>query len=351
MMLFISTYPNSENEKEGMVQRIKAIDDAYITVERTYLEISLRRNIAKKICKQGLVSIFYLNLFLHLLTIIQLLIAAKVIYVHSVYNSIKILPAYFLKNTKIITDMHGAVPEELAFCGNKILSVLFEVVERVVIHRSWKIISVTTAMSTHFASKHRRVTSEDFVIPIMNLKNIQSDYPSKILNINRIPLVIYAGGINKWQNVSLMLDAVKQNTSARYRFLTGSPEVIKNMAVAVGLDSLDIQSVSAEIVYDHYKEADYGFLLRDDHLLNRVACPTKAIEYMATGVIPIVLCVEIGDLKAMGYRYVTLNDFLSGVLPNQDGLEEMRNINKIIVKKLAERMTTELDTLGSLTDR
>lgn len=344
-MLFVSTYPNSKNEKDGMIQRIKAIDDAYCDIKRTYLDISFRKNLIKSMNQHGLVTIYQLNFFIHTFTILKLLIATKVIYVHSVYNAFKALPVYFFKNTKIITDMHGAVPEELEFCGNVFVSKIFKIVERIIIHRSWKIISVTKEMANHFASKYARDTSLDFVIPIISPKYFENHIQQKIRNINEISLVIYAGGILKWQNVPLMLEAVKKNNNVRYRFLTGSPKVMHKMAASVGLHSLDIQSVSPEKVFEHYKEADYGFLLRDDHLLNRVACPTKAIEYMSSGVIPIVLSDKIGDLKTMGYRYITLNTFLSGVLPDQDELEEMRKSNMSVTKNLAEMMSTGLATL------
>lgn len=343
MIFFISPYPNNQNEKDGMIQRIKAIDDAFVTVERTYLDISFRRMLKKRIQREGLLTIYHLNLFIHLLLIMRLLISAKLVYVHSVNNAMKVLPAYYFK--KVITDMHGVVPEELIFSGNTFLAMLFAIIERVVIRRSFKIISVTNVMSKHFAFKYGRDTSQDLVIPIININNLQCNIVKKPQDINKIPLIIYAGGIAKWQNIPLMLEAVKKNSKVQYLFLTGNPEVMEKSAISVGLESLDIKSVSASKVFEYYKDADYGFILRDEHLLNRVACPTKVVEYMSTGVMPIVLSEEIGDLKDMGYRYVTYSSFISGELPNVSELEVMKNVNVAISAKLAERMSAGLVTL------
>ena len=54
-----------------------------------------------------------------------------------------------------------------------------------------------------------------------------------------------------------------------------------------------------------------GFVLRDDVLVNRVACPTKLLEYIQYGVLPIVLSDAIGDFKELGYKYIGLDDFVN----------------------------------------
>ena len=95
---------------------------------------------------------------------------------------------------------------------------------------------------------------------------------------------------------------------------------------------------------------ELGKRLREDHLLNRVACPTKAIEYMATGVIPIVLCDEIGDLNVMGYRYVTLDCFLNGILPEYKEIKEMRKTNAEVIFILTKQMHKGIIELRMLTD-
>lgn len=53
----------------------------------------------------------------------------------------------------------------------------------------------------------------------------------------------------------------------------------------------------------------YVFVLRDDILVNQVACPTKIVEYLNYGIIPIVLSENIGDFKELGYEYLSINDF------------------------------------------
>ena len=68
-----------------------------------------------------------------------------------------------------------------------------------------------------------------------------------------------------------------------------------------------IKSVSPIELSSYYEISHYGFLLRDHHPLNNVACPTKAIEYLAFGITPIVLEENIGDFKQLGYEYISIN--------------------------------------------
>ena len=85
-----------------------------------------------------------------------------------------------------------------------------------------------------------------------------------------------------------------------------------------------------------YQESHYGFILREDIVVNHVACPTKLIEYLAMGVIPIVDCEKIGDFSEMGMRYVYLNDLLDHNLPEEKLRSEFANINYSVYEKLLQ---------------
>lgn len=57
----------------------------------------------------------------------------------------------------------------------------------------------------------------------------------------------------------------------------------------------------------------YVFVLRDDILVNQVACPTKIVEYLNYGIKPIVLSEKIGDFKEYGYEYIFINQLDGGI--------------------------------------
>lgn len=342
-ILFISNYPDESNKKDGMMQRIAAIDEAMQECKRTYLNISIKKNIHQRIIAEDNTSILHLNLFCHFPVIALRIIRAKHIYVHSIYNAIKILPFYFIK--KITTDMHGIVPEELKYEKKYTWSFIFNIAEFIAVKFSKTVIFVTNSMERHYLLKHKRKNTSDIVIPIINRSIINAIQSEEEATLRREDLVIYSGGIQKWQNIEKMLSAVKKKSDIQYLFLTANTKELKLTAEQNGIANLSITTARPEEIPDFYKKGSFGFLLRDDIKLNNVACPTKAVEYMAHGIIPIVLCEEIGDFKELDYKYIRINDFIHSKLPSKEETTLMRRQNISVVKKLILQMDTGIKIL------
>lgn len=72
--------------------------------------------------------------------------------------------------------------------------------------------------------------------------------------------------------------------------------------------------------------------MRDPVLLNQVACPTKLVEYLYWGVVPIVSTPSIGDFAELGFAYVLLDDFCVRRLSDGSAVSEMRLINRKIAE-------------------
>ncbi|EBP0808441.1 glycosyl transferase family 2, partial [Salmonella enterica] len=117
MILFIAGFPTVENVRDGMFQRIAAIDSLTKNKSRVYLNISFKKNVKRKISIIENCVVEHLNYFTHNIIIKNYLKQASIIYVHSLYNMLKILPTNYYD--KIILDIHGVVPEEIAFLGKK----------------------------------------------------------------------------------------------------------------------------------------------------------------------------------------------------------------------------------------
>jgi hypothetical protein len=94
-----------------------------------------------------------------------------------------------------------------------------------------------------------------------------------------------------------------------------------------------------------YSAADFGFIVRDKSPVNGVACPTKLIEYLCYGVIPIVELVEIGDFAAYGYEYVSLADFNEGFFPDHASRGWMIKRNLEVARSMREEYEHALENL------
>ena len=89
------------------------------------------------------------------------------------------------------------------------------------------------------------------------------------------------------------------------------------MIAAAGLSGarIELKSVAPEELAEYYESAHYGFILRDDNVINTVANPTKMIEYLQYGIVPIVKSPNIGDFATYGYDYITYDSPLSELKP------------------------------------
>lgn len=78
-ILFIAAYPTVDKQKEGMFQRIKAIDAEFEAYNRTYLSISLVSHKSKTEEIIGNVRIVYVNWFIHFVFISKMIKSADYI--------------------------------------------------------------------------------------------------------------------------------------------------------------------------------------------------------------------------------------------------------------------------------
>ncbi|MGK7361527.1 glycosyl transferase family 2 [Salmonella enterica] len=344
MILFIAGFPTVENVRDGMFQRIAAIDSLTKNKSRVYLNISFKKNVKREISIIENCVVEHLNYFTHNIIIKNYLKQASIIYVHSLYNMLKILPTNYYD--KIILDIHGVVPEEIAFLGKKIKSFIYNKVEKRAIANCYKLIHVTTAMKEFYERKYNlNLASRSIVLPIFE-KNTINPNNSK-WESNAIE-AIYAGGMQAWQNIDLMIKLSKGRDTRNIKFNFFFPqELISDFKLKLG-DRLDsrtimVDSLPKEDVIKVMIRCHLGFVLRDDIVVNRVACPTKLIEYLECGVVPIIKSPDIGDFNTLGYSFIRVEE-LNGSLSMDDLRKKVENNYKVLAhfQSLAEHSQTIL---------
>lgn len=335
MILFLASFPDSESIKEGMFQRIASIDSFYKYKKRAYLTVSFKSNLKKYHYIDGNLNVYHLNFFLHFSLILKLFRNSSKIYIHSLYNVITNIFFVYFTSKQIILDVHGVVPEEEEFKGNSLFSKILSFFERIIFNKSGlKVITVTEAMSDFYREKYRskKFTSVNYCIFPAHLSTDLNWNPDN--ESGEKVNIVYSGNLQRWQNVELMLDIIKSKLDTNYHFyiLTGDLDnMIKlvNEYIPEFNQKITILSLPPHELAQIYKICHYGFILRDDIVVNRVACPTKLIEYLHFGIVPIVLNENIGDFNTLGYEYLKL-DNLNGLLARKS----LKNIS--IITKLAQ---------------
>ena len=337
-ILILAPFPDHRYKLDGMISRIKHIDNIFNKIERTYLYVSFFKNKRKYFLKSGNVKIYELNLFFHFSSILKILFNSNKLYIHSIYQIRHIwflIPFY--KKQKYL-DFHGVVPEEIKYFGKNILSYYFMTfIEKILFKsKNLTVICVTNKMIAHLKGKYKKFKG-DFILynifPI-HLLDIKENFINHDKEINTV--FIYSGSCTLWQKTDLMLDAIKKNLRDNYTFiiLTSNIAEFEIMIKEKNFpkDKIILKTVNPEDLFRYYEIADYGFLLRDNNIVNRVANPTKLIEYLSSGVTPIILNPNIGDYVENGYEYISIDQFTQ-----TETLKKRKSKkNKMVAKKMLE---------------
>lgn len=341
MLVFISDYPNKINIRDGMMQRVAAIDSLVQNKKRTYLSISFRKNTKRRTLVIGNCTVEYVNLFLHLQFIKKVINSSKLVYVHSIYNFSKIL--FLVQKNKTVLDIHGIVPEEMTMMGYRFLSYVFNKVEKHAIWNSRLIIHVTDTMLDHYESKYiNNINAESLVFPIFEPKSIQIDQSKWCVEKLKI---VYAGGVQVWQNIELMVDVIKSFENypalmATVEFYIFLPEnQVKSFSERYSdlntMGNVIISSLPKEELISFLSGCHIGFVLRDATEVNNVACPTKLVEYLECGVVPIVKDIDIGDFYKNGYKSINCNAIVDSL--DLKVLEKMATHNLNIINEMKKQ--------------
>lgn len=310
-IVFLAPYPTDENIQDGYFQRVKNIDNVFLSEERVYLYISYKKRIKEYHLENENLSVYALNFFTSIKKIRNLINSCQYVYCHSIY---RFFPAYLFFNKKqiVILDFHGIVPEELDYSGKKIASKFFAFIEKKAIKRVNKIVVVTHAMQNYIGKKYNPSNIQFIFYPIItkNVINNQNNALEKKDN-NEITFV-YSGNCQPWQRVKDVIYFMNNHNFENYTYYILTLDIEKiNILLQEELvkdfkGKIIIKTVLPSELGQYYSIADYGFLIRDAHPLNYVANPTKAMEYLFYGLKLIVDTVDIGDYK--GFEYIKYDD-------------------------------------------
>lgn len=338
-VVLLVRYPKSDDLKDGYFQRISAIDSILKDRNRFYVDycripLSMPRVIK---IKEGVweVRLSEKNPA-HLLFLFLLVILSGRIYLHSILR----LRSWFhrmlfLVARKRILDVHGVVPEEFRFHDDERGYLEFNRIERFAVGHATRVICVTESMAAHIREKYRLLTSDQCLVTLPIFPDAE-EIAGHPLHREKSKSVIYCGGLQKWQQVEKMFEYVRKHVSdMRFTFLVPDPDRLKDHYQELYGEKFPgmALSVPADEVHRYYREHRFGLVLREDVVVNRVACPTKLTEYLQHDIVPIVDLEEIGDFMSLGYRHVRYDDRL----PDEAEWMEMAQENRAVLEKLRKK--------------
>ena len=344
-IVIVGGYPYPEREKDGYFQRIRMVDSLLADRWRIYIETGMPpghegwydRPMPNTLVLR-ITGDWKRKWFVYL-CVMACVVRCRVIYFHSVLPIRNRLSRFLfrLPGVKKVVDLHGAVPEEFRYHEDFFKGWLYDQYEKLAVKKADYVIVVSEAMRRYCEQKWRGVVRCEFIL-LPNIPEIVKE-PSEKAYPNGKPVVVYAGGLQKWQQVPKMIDAINKTADVcLHKFFCPQPEAVWEI-LPEGLrfhPHVIVDSKPHKELLQIYRECHYGFVLREDNVINRVACPTKLVEYIATGVVPIVEFDNIGDFKSLGMQFVRLQDFVSGYLPDEATRNRMAEENLAVYDKLRE---------------
>ena len=205
-------------------------------------------------------------------------------------------------NARVVTWFQGLGGEEALMRRNsKRDKFLWSCVEGFSIKFSYLNIYVSECMRQYYSDRYKGkgVNENYFIMPCFNKDlNVNAfDLPDKYHNLS----FVYAGGLDKWQCIETTLEIYKKiedkYPKASITLLTKQSEEASKLLEKFSIKNGAIKFVSLDSLDNELSQYKYGFLIRENHIVNNVSTPTKMNSYLANGIIPIYTDV-IADFKS-----------------------------------------------------
>lgn len=314
VIIFFARYPEEQYLQDGFYQRISAIDTIFDGHIRFYAVAESIRSVLPLVDspKDGVFRLFFNPRNpLHLLIWLCLVVKARFLYIHSIWRFERKIVALLIKSKlkRVILDIHGVAPEEMSLYGQEELANRLEGYERTYLPFVDYLVVVTREMGEHYVEKYGLSADKIVYLPVFRSFKQNLDLGKK-----QPARYVYAGGLQQWQKIDLMLSSIESfKGEGDFRILSRELEGLKEEVAKYNIQQkLVLDCLGGAALEEMYETCSYGFVLRDPIVVNKVACPTKLVEYLEYGIVPIMSYPGIGGFEKMGLKYLNLSDFVSG---------------------------------------
>lgn len=251
-------------------------------------------------------------------------------------NSLIVFPVaydafkYYLKGYRnFILWQQGAVADESYMRNSsKLRYHILNIIDVFMMKKARCILYVSEEMRRTYEQRGRcSFGDKSYVMPCFNEEYVESIFSQKNY-ANKI--FTYVGSLAEWQCFDQTIDLYKKIEEkipqSKIKVLTFEVGKAKSLIEGKGIKNYEVKCVPKEQVRHELIEATYGFIIREDNVVNRVATPTKFSSYIAAGVIPIFSsCIKDFKTLSDNYSYVMSIDDTS--LKSVSDIVEFANKN------------------------
>ncbi|HNQ13787.1 MAG TPA: hypothetical protein PKH65_00220 [Bacteroidia bacterium] len=250
---------------------------------------------------------------------------------------------------KVCYDGRGAIAAEWneynVTPDEKLKSEIFKL-EAISVKKADFRISVSSQLITYWADTFGYQSCEHVIIPCTSMnpemgQKVIKDEARKKLNISaNNKVLIYAGSVAGWQSFELVHNFLKpwlqKDTGNKIVFLSKEDKNIDSLKTEFP-EQIIQKWVSHQEVGSIMSAGDYGLLIREKSVTNRVSSPTKFAEYLAAG-LPVLISDGIGDYTDF-VREHNCGIIVNGNMPAS--LPEVSNDDQFRYKELVHNLFTK----------
>lgn len=221
----------------------------------------------------------------------------------------------------------------------------FATLERDAVVQSDCQIAVTDALRRYWADEYGHTADRSVVIPCTLAGNwlepLAQDDRQQRDCLGYAPndvVIVYAGSTAGWQSLATACEFVHTVLDARadvrFLFLSAPSAALASLQHDFP-DRVQRMLVPPEDVRRILAACDYGLLLREPSVTNRVASPTKLAEYLAAG-LPVILSDGIGEYSAF------IRDHHAGLIADHVDVDALRPTDEETRRRLNQLAATQL---------
>lgn len=332
-MIYTFIYPKSVSKNLFFSQVLPFIE--YLTKQGNICYVFFKRDLGISPSKFLIIKNGELN---------QILIKTDYVYTRNIFDFMNIfILSFTIRKFKIIHNFRGLASYEKWYVDkSRIKFIIFYILEFVAYRYSNHVSVVSHSLADFLNKKYGKKKSNVSVIPCCIYKKDIVD-PDKIVGRSKLMKFVYVGSLTKWQKfkeiLNLFMEINKNDQLTRLTIFTS--EIEKAKKIVKNYKMIDVQYKERKELLIELKNYHFGFLMRDNVIMNQVASPIKFAEYISCGLIPII-SKNVGD-----YSKLVKNKKIGLVLNEQN---KIQNLNKLNELHLDEGIKQRLyDTANSLT--
>ncbi len=199
---------------------------------------------------------------------------------------------YITGHRNFIYWYQGITPEEVCLMtGSKLRFKVYSFLEKLSLKTVKYKIGVSKYLFEHFEEKYKMQIDRTsvFIMPCFN-SELNEDSFNAIGKYDK-NVFCYAGGVQAWQGFDAILKIYSEIESKRndvyLKIYSKEIDKAKVLIDEARIRNYSVDCVSQSEMDKALADCKFGFIIREDSIINNVATPTKLGTYLANGVIPI----------------------------------------------------------------